>query len=100
VGHFEAKWHTWDPEGKVNGRGNYSTYSNPRVDELIEMGETEADVAKRHAIYDEAQGIVYEEAPAVFLFLPEEIEACSAKVMNWSPSPDSRINLHDVWMKP
>ncbi|NIO70171.1 MAG: ABC transporter substrate-binding protein, partial [Anaerolineae bacterium] len=100
VGHFEAKWHTWDPEGQVNGRGNYSTYSNPRVDELIEMGETEADVAKRHEIYDEAQRIVYEEAPAVFLFLPEEIEACSAKVMNWAPSPDSRINLHDVWLKP
>jgi peptide/nickel transport system substrate-binding protein len=100
VGHFEAKWHTWDPEGQVNGRGNYSTYSNPRVDELIEMGETEADVAKRHEIYDEAQRIVYEEAPAMFLFLPEEIEACSAKVMNWAPSPDSRINLHDVWLKP
>jgi peptide/nickel transport system substrate-binding protein len=100
VGHFEAKWRTWDPEGQVNGRGNFSTYSNPRVDELIAMGETEADVAKRHEIYDEAQRIVYEEAPAVFLYLPEEIEACSAKVMNWAPSPDSRINLHDVWLKP
>jgi len=100
VGHFEAKWRTWDPEGQVNGRGNFSTYSNARVDELVEMGETEADVAKRHEIYDEAQRIVYEEAPAVFLFLPEEIEACSAKVMNWAPSPDSRINLHDVWLKP
>jgi peptide/nickel transport system substrate-binding protein len=100
VGHFEARFHTWDPEGQVNGRGNYSTYSNPRVDELIEMGEVEADAAKRHEIYDEAQRIIYEEAPAVFLFLPEEIEACSAKVMNWAPSPDSRINLHDVWLKP
>ncbi|HIP97417.1 MAG TPA: ABC transporter substrate-binding protein, partial [Anaerolineae bacterium] len=100
VGHFEAKWHTWDPEGKVNGRGNFSTYSNPRVDELIEMGETEADVAKRHEIYNEAQRIIYEEAPAVFLFLPEEIEACAVKVRNWAPSPDSRINLHDVWLKP
>jgi peptide/nickel transport system substrate-binding protein len=100
VGHFEARFHTWDPEGQVNGRGNYSTYSNPRVDELIEMGETEADVAKRHDIYDEAQRIIYEESPAGFLFLAEEVEACSAKVMNWSPSPDSRINLHDVWLKP
>jgi peptide/nickel transport system substrate-binding protein len=98
VGHFEAKWHTWDPEGQVNGRGNFSTYSNARVDELIEMGEIEPDVAKRHEIYDEAQETVYEEAPAVFLFLPEEVEACSAKVQNWAPSPDSRINLHDVWL--
>jgi peptide/nickel transport system substrate-binding protein len=99
VGHFEAKWHTL-VEGTAAGRGSFSTYSNPRVDELIEMGETEPDVAKRHEVYDEAQGIVYEEAPAVFLFLPEEVEACSAKVRNWAPSPDSRINLHDVWLKP
>ena len=62
----------------------------------IEMGETELNVAKRHQIYDEAQRIIYEEAPAVFLFLPQEIEACSSKVRNWVPSPDGRINLHDV----
>jgi len=97
VGHFEAKWHT-HVKGSPYGRGNFSSYSNPRVDELIEMGEVEPDVAKRHKIYDEAQRIIYEEAPAVFLFLPEEVEACSVSVQNWEPSPDSRINLHDVWL--
>lgn len=95
VGHFEAKWHT-HIKGSPYGRGNFSSYSNPRVDELIEMGEVTADVARRHKIYDEAQRIIYEEAPAIFLFLPEEVEACSVRVQNWEPSPDSRINLHDV----
>ncbi len=95
VGHFEAKWHSI-VEGEPYGRGNFSTYSNERVDELIKLGETTADLAERQQIYDEAQQIVYDEAPAVFLILPEEAEAASTSVQNWEPASDSRINLHDV----
>ncbi len=97
VGYMEAKWHSY-VEGTGYGRGNYSQYSNPRVDELIEKGETEGDPEKRKEIYKEAQRIIYEDAPCVFLFIRREIEAASARVQNWEPSPDSRINLHDVWV--
>jgi peptide/nickel transport system substrate-binding protein len=99
VGHFEAKWHTY-VEGESYGRGNFMCYSNARVDELIKAGETTADPDTRHAIYDEAQEIVYEEAPAVFLILPEEAEASSERVQNWEPASDSRVNLHDVCLAP
>lgn len=99
VGHFEAKWATFT-EGQPYGRGNFSCYSNARVDELIKAGETEADPAKRQEIYDEAQQIVYDEAPAVFLILPEEAEAASDRVQNWEPASDSRVNLHDVCLAP
>jgi peptide/nickel transport system substrate-binding protein len=95
VGHFEAKWHTF-VEGQPYGRGNFMCYSNARVDELIKAGEIEADPAERQKIYDEAQKIIYEEAPAVFLILPEEAEAASDRVQNWEPASDSRVNLHDV----
>jgi peptide/nickel transport system substrate-binding protein len=99
VGHFEAKWHTY-VEGSPAGRGNFSTYSNERVDELIEQGETTPDTAERQTIYDEAQEIVYEEAPAIFLILPEEAEAARDDIQNWEPASDSRINLHDVCIGP
>lgn len=95
VGHFEAKWHSI-VTGEPYGRGNFSCYSNARVDELIKAGETTGDPTERQTIYDEAQQIVYDEAPAVFLILPEELEAASARVQNWQPAADSRINLHDV----
>ena len=95
VGHFEAKWHTF-VEGEPYGRGNFMCYSNARVDELIKAGETEADQSARQAIYDEAQQLVYDDAPAVFLILPEEAEASATRVQNWEPASDSRINLHDV----
>ena len=99
VGHFEAKWHTL-VEGEPYGRGNFSCYTNERVDELIKLGEKTVDTDERQTIYDEAQQIVYDEAPAVFLILPEEAEAASDRVQNWEPASDSRINLHDVCLTP
>jgi peptide/nickel transport system substrate-binding protein len=98
VGHMEAKWYTYTP-GSTYGRGNFSGYSNARVDQLIKAGETENDVAKRHTIYNEAQKLIYDEAPAVFLVLPEAIEAASARVQNWAPASDSRENLRNVCLK-
>jgi peptide/nickel transport system substrate-binding protein len=98
VGHFEAKWHT-RIEGEPYGRGNFMCYSNARVDELVKAGEVEADPAQRQTTYDEAQQLVYDEAPAVFLILPEVAEASSDRVQNWEPASDSRINLHDVCLE-
>jgi peptide/nickel transport system substrate-binding protein len=99
VGHFEAKWHGY-VGGQPYGRANYSGYNNQRVNQLIELGERTADSDERREIYNEAQRIIYAEAPAVFLVLPEEIEAASARVRNWEPASDSRINLHDVCISP
>jgi len=99
VGHYEAKWHGY-VEGQTYGRGNFSGYNNERVNELIKLGEVTGDVAERQTIYDEAQQIVYDEAPAVFLILPEEAEAARADLVNWGPASDSRINLHDVCIQP
>jgi peptide/nickel transport system substrate-binding protein len=98
VGHMEAKWHGVEA-GSPYGRGNFSGYNNPRVNELIKAGETETDEAKRHEIYDEAQEILFDEAPAIFLILPEEVEASRSNVTNWEPASDSRINLHDVCLE-
>lgn len=98
VGHMEAKWHGY-VKGQSYGRGNFSTYNNPRVNELILAGETTADPETRKKVYYEAQTILYEEAPAVFLVLPEVIEAATARVQNWTPAADGRVNLHDVCVK-
>ncbi len=99
VGHFEAKWHGYI-EGQPYGRGNFSGFNNQRVNELIRMGEMTADPIKRQKIYNEAQSIIYEEAPAVFLILPEEIAAASVRVQYWEPASDGRINLHDICLMP
>jgi peptide/nickel transport system substrate-binding protein len=96
VGHFEATWHTYEEGVPTYGRGNFGCYSNERVDELIKQGESTADAAERQTIYDEAQQIIYDEAPAIFLILFDAAEAASESVTNWEPASDGRVNLHDV----
>ena len=95
--YIEAKWQT-RVEGTPAGRGNFSCYSNPQVDDLIQAGASEPDEGQRLETYTQMQQIIFEEAPAVFLFVPQEVEAASVLVKNWEPSPDGRINLHDVYL--
>ncbi|MBN1954102.1 MAG: ABC transporter substrate-binding protein [Anaerolineae bacterium] len=99
VGHFEAKWHS-RVAGTAYGRGNYSGYANRHVDQLIESGESEMDQSNRHVIYDQAQQMVYDDVPAVFLVLPYVVEASTIHVHNWKVSSDGRLNMHDVWLSP
>jgi hypothetical protein len=49
-------------------------YNNERVNELIQAGEETPDPARARRCIRGPE-ILYEEAPAVFLILPEEIEA-------------------------
>jgi len=72
VGHMEAKWHGY-VENTTYGRGNFSGYNNARVNELIKLGEMTIDTTKRTEIYDEAQQLIYDEAPAIFLILPQVV---------------------------
>lgn len=96
VGHIEATWHTYKEGVPTYGRGNFGCYSNERVDELIKLGETTSDPIERQNIYDEAQKIIYDEAPAIFLILFDTVNAASERVTNWEPASDGRVNLHDV----
>jgi len=95
IGHFDAKWHS-QAGSSAYGQANFSGYHNMRVDELIELGESTNDVTVRQSAYYEAQEIIYHDAPAVFLILPEQVEAASADLIGWSPSSDSHINLQDI----
>ena len=97
VGYVEAKWQT-RTEGTPAGRGNYACYSNPEVDALIEFGASEPNPERRREAYYLMQHLIHADAPAIFLYVPQEIEAASAAAHNWAPSPDSRINLHDIWL--
>lgn len=98
VGYIEAKWHTYVDKTDL-GRANFAVYSNPKVDKLIDDGAVEPNVEKRREIYKQMQRLIVEDAPTVFFYVPSEIQGSSKAVQNWAPSPDSRINLHDVWLK-
>lgn len=77
-----------------DGRGNFSGYSNPKVDELIDLTKSAFCPYERERAFQEIQGILYEDAPQIFLYIPQELYGIHSSLQNWGPSPDSRINLH------
>ncbi|MCF6093863.1 ABC transporter substrate-binding protein [Microaerobacter geothermalis] len=87
-----------NPTIKTNGRGNYSLYSNPRVDELLSKADVELDVEKRKQLYYEAQQIIYEDAPWVFGYQLKEIEAGVKDLQGWEPSADGMLYMPDAYM--
>jgi len=88
-----------NPKLKTGGRGNYSFYSNPEVDELLEKAGKEIDEEKRKELYYRAQEIIYNDAPWVFGYSKISVEAATSNVKNWRPSMDSRENMHDVYLE-
>lgn len=48
--------------------GNYTNFADPRIDALLDAGRREPDPEARRAIYTEAQELILEAAPHVFLF--------------------------------
>jgi peptide/nickel transport system substrate-binding protein len=82
-----------DAQGAV---GNRSFYSNPRVDELIDLGRQETDPAKRHELYKEAQAIEMEDAPMVLLRNTEYLVAVGESVEGFWLHPARIYMINDV----
>ena len=88
-----------EPKLTTGGRGNFSFYANPKVDEWLKMASNSADNAARKEAYFNVQKTVFNDAPWIFGYCLQNIEAASADVENWSPAMDNRVNLHDVGLK-
>ncbi len=91
-----------DPQGifvpthVTDARGNSAGYANPEVDSLLDAASTEVDREKRAGMYQEAEAIANADLPYIYLWVPQDIYGVSRRLSGWSPSPDSRINLHDA----
>lgn len=82
-----------NPKLKTDDRGNYSLYSNSKVDELLEQGDVELDDEKRQAIYKEIQEIIYEDAPWVFGYTVQSIDAGRANLIDWELTADGMLYM-------
>lgn len=74
-----------DAEGNLRGFNDVE-FSNPELDELLERGRKEMDQEERRKIYVEAQKIVNDELPYVFLFTRNYVAAIDKKIKGvvWS----------------
>lgn len=62
-----------------------STYSNPTVDELIDLQATQVDPAQRKATIDELTRVMHEDAAWVFLWSTDAIVGLAPGVSGWVP---------------
>lgn len=93
---FEASMGGWgtgeDPDTAANlwvtGEArNYVGYSNPRVDELFELGRREFGPEKRAAIYGEIHNLLWKDQPNTWLFYRNSFFAFNKKLRGYTFSP-------------
>jgi ABC-type transport system substrate-binding protein len=52
----------------ANAGYNWGYYSNPQLDKLLDSASAEPDEKKRFALYAQAQKLLVEESPALFVY--------------------------------
>lgn len=70
----------------TTGSANVWGYSNPRVDELCEMGMVTIDEKEREAVYNEAQELVLEDSPNLFMSSHMDYFFSRKEMKNFTPS--------------
>ena len=100
-GNFEASATSWsgrpDPDQNAYdqnvtaGPQNYSKYSNPQVDKLLQDARKELDLGKRKVIYDQAVTIINEELPYIYLYHENNVFGISNQVKGFELVSDGLI---------
>lgn len=72
---------------KTDQERNYAGYSNPKVDQLFELGMKEVDEKKRIAIYQEVHKQLYEDQPYTWLFYQSSFYGFNKQLRGYNFSP-------------
>lgn len=84
------------PKLRTADRGNYSGYSNSVVDDAFNTASTSIDDETRIAAYRTAQEQLLYDAPWIFGYVLQNLEAASDSVQGWSPAADNSESMHRV----
>lgn len=75
--------------------GNMSMYTNEKVDELLDLGRTSTDQEVRKNAYLEAQEIIWEEVPCIFIQTPEEVVIYNKDIQNFGIFDNGQLKLEE-----
>ena len=81
------------------GINNYSFWSTPELDRLLERGRAETDVDVRLEIYRQAQEIIREGMPWIFMYHDEWLIATSRDLRGFFVDPARNHNFGKVWFE-
>jgi peptide/nickel transport system substrate-binding protein len=77
---------------------NFTGYSNPDLDALLDQGRQELDQDARKQIYEQIQQILLDDLPYIFLFTTANVNAWQPYVNGYAVRPDSAIVFKGVWL--
>ncbi|MFW6362320.1 MAG: glutathione ABC transporter substrate-binding protein [Spirochaeta sp.] len=77
--------------------GNRTFWGNDEVDQLLDLGKRSPDPEARREAYYEAQEIIFEEAPWVFLAFRDELNATQNWVEGFVPHTAGHHKLYQVF---
>jgi peptide/nickel transport system substrate-binding protein len=84
----------WTPNGP-----NRALYKNARFDELLNQARLTTDQAKRGALYREAQRILVDDAPWVFVDHEIQIAALAKRVQGFKLHPSFDLRVETISLK-
>jgi peptide/nickel transport system substrate-binding protein len=109
TGEYQAFLLAWsgrtDPDGnayvfqKTNAPQNYSGFSNPEADKLLDEARTVSDAPKRQALYEKLAGIVLEQKPLLYLYHRRVLIAHTAKLDGYKQMPDGLVRVIGLKLK-
>lgn len=80
------------------GNNNYSFYSNPEVDILLDRARGEADPEKREQLYLKAETIILSDMPTAFLYRGVETDLLSPRVRGLAINKLDLKPMDRVWV--
>ena len=80
----------------IGSAGNRSFFSNEEFDALIDEGKKESDEDAREEIYKQAQEILIDEAPAIFIRYPENLNAYQSNISGLKIDNNNLLDLRNV----
>lgn len=82
-----------------NGGLNASGWSSRPFDDLVNGARTVMDPGQRKALYDEAASLLLDEAPLIWWFTENTVEAVSSDIKGYTPSFNGwRTGLKSAWL--
>jgi peptide/nickel transport system substrate-binding protein len=77
---------------------NFTGYSNPTVDELLEEGRIAEDFDTRYAIYEQVNQEIVDDAVYIYLYNPGNIQAYRTNVEGYTARGDQTIRFATTWL--
>ncbi|MEO6889086.1 MAG: ABC transporter substrate-binding protein [Ktedonobacteraceae bacterium] len=105
---FQAALLGWsgrpDPDGNMfswfhtGGGNNNMQYSNPQVDSLLEAARASSDQAQRTSDYQQAEQMILQDAPYVFINHGVSIQASTKNIQNFTLLPTGIMQFTQVYV--